>query len=487
MPGFILGGGSPSPYLIPNSIRTLRYTNGGYLSRTPASSGSLTTWTVSTWFKPARENNFGGNGYDTVVLGANYIDQIVYSGPAAEGGNGGSVGVHGNGGSIVVYGGLPNYTDNVGHTHLIIAFDSTQAVSTNRIRIWANGVETTGLLGSYPSLNATMSINQGTVAQYIGNSPYTGDYDGIHDAIFSDYRFFDGQYLTNPYAFGKFDSLGAWIPVKYTGAALTGNSFYLQFQNPSNLGADSSGLGNTWSLTTLTSSDQLTDTPTSNTCTFARDWPGMGGGVLTYCGLQTSGLGVGSFNAMAIPAYWEITANAAGLTAGVISQTGATNTTALSSGTTYGFRLSAGGVLEYTTNGSSWNNIASGLSGIQFPYSTGGSSTANFGQKPLAFAAPTGYKTLTTANLPGASGLASGSFLGNASSDGPYVWMAGSPTSLTINGNAVTFGTHAIKRCSGVKIITSSASYNASGVNTWTATYGIPFNGAHASPSQGDA
>ena len=50
------------------------------------------------------------------------------------------------------------------------------------------------------------------------------------------------------------------------------------------------------------------------------------------------------------------------------------------------------------------------------------------------------------------------------------VWMNGVPKTLTINGNSVTFGTHADKLATGFKLRTSSASYNAAGTNTWTAT-----------------
>jgi hypothetical protein len=41
---------------------------------------------------------------------------------------------------------------------------------------------------------------------------------------------------------------------------------------------------------------------------------------------------------------------------------------------------------------------------------------------------------------------------------------------MTINGNAVTFGTHADKTAGGFKVRSSSASYNASGSNTYSIT-----------------
>lgn len=109
----------------------------------------------------------------------------------------------------------------------------------------------------------------------------------------------------------------------------------------------------------------------------------------------------------------------------------------------------------------------------------------NFGQAPLhasatyhsaaggyfRYAPPTGFKALCQRNLSDSGAvIVSGTFTGNASTDGPVVWMNGVPDTLTINSNAVTFGTHADKLATGFKLRTSSASYNTAGSNTWTAT-----------------
>ena len=64
----------------------------------------------------------------------------------------------------------------------------------------------------------------------------------------------------------------------------------------------------------------------------------------------------------------------------------------------------------------------------------------------------------------------SGSFTGNASTNGPCVDIGGTPGSLTINGNAVTWGTHAYKTSYGFKVISSAATYNAAGTNTFVVT-----------------
>jgi hypothetical protein len=113
---------------------------------------------------------------------------------------------------------------------------------------------------------------------------------------------------------------------------------------------------------------------------------------------------------------------------------------------------------------------------------SGWDCTINFGQAPLRVSAtwheaaggyfrytpPTGFKALCTANLPNGSVTTSGSFTGTLAADGPFVWLNGCPTAMTINGNAVTFGTHADKTAGGFKLRTASASYNNTGSNTYS-------------------
>ena len=94
----------------------------------------------------------------------------------------------------------------------------------------------------------------------------------------------------------------------------------------------------------------------------------------------------------------------------------------------------------------------------------------NFGQRPFTYTPPTGFLTLNTYNLTAGTVTTSGTFTGNLSADGPMVYLNGTPTAMTINDNAVTFGTQADKLANGFKVRSSSASYNASGSNTYVAT-----------------
>jgi hypothetical protein len=101
---------------------------------------------------------------------------------------------------------------------------------------------------------------------------------------------------------------------------------------------------------------------------------------------------------------------------------------------------------------------------------TDSSGVANFQYTP-----PSGFKALVTTNLPEGTITTSGTFTGNGSTDGPFVYLNGVPTAMTIDGNAVTFGTHADKLANGFKVRSSSATYNA---NATSMPYTISTTGA---------
>lgn len=153
------------------------------------------------------------------------------------------------------------------------------------------------------------------------------------------------------------------------------------------------------------------------------------------------------------------------------------------------------GTFSAFKNGSSAGTAISSLSGEWWfafaGYSTNGEWSVNFGQQPWSSYTTTllggtlaGFKALCTANRTYAAPTTSGSFTGNANADGPCVWLGGAPSTMTINGNAVTWGTHADKIAGGFKVRTASASYNASGSNTFSVSVsGNPFGDSTHTPN----
>jgi hypothetical protein len=139
-------------------------------------------------------------------------------------------------------------------------------------------------------------------------------------------------------------------------------------------------------------------------------------------------------------------------------------------------------------NGSGATTIAL-PSGTLIPFAARGGSlnetyNFNFGQRAFAHAAPSGFQALVTTNIPAGTVTTSGSFTGNLATDGPFVYLNGVPTAMTINDNAVTFGTHADKLANGFKVRSSSSSYNASGSNDYSvSTTGEVFKNEVAQPN----
>jgi hypothetical protein len=165
--------------------------------------------------------------------------------------------------------------------HVQIAYDSANATTTNRVRIYVNGVlqtisgtvtttpsTTPSGLAIYPTSSLSGVVNT-AVSHDIGRESATPA--GYLDGYLTEINFIDGQAL-DPSSFGETNLVtGVWQPKKYTGTYGT-NGFYLNFSDNSNntattIGADYSGNGNNWtpnniSVTAGVTYDSMLDVPT---------------------------------------------------------------------------------------------------------------------------------------------------------------------------------------------------------------------------------
>jgi hypothetical protein len=407
----VSAGAGVARYTIANSVRLDG--SADYLSRTPGSAGNRKTWTFSCWVKRA---SLGTNGriFDASFDGTNY-DTLGFNTSNQ------LVVLSSTGGSIVAYMVTTRvFRDPTSWMHIVLKVDTPNATASERIKLYINGVQETAFTtATYPTLNYNFWINH-TVVHDLGRQ-----FDG--SAYLSGYItqpiMVDGTALT-PSSFGETDAAtGSWKPKRPSGLTYGTNGFWLDFSNTADLGNDMSGNNNDWTLNSLSSTDAVSDTPTNN---FS---------VLNYLNPSKSTLSNGNLTA---------------------SGTTDLPTILPSSGDWY---FEIGGVAK------NWTPPAA------FPAAAG---TYNFGQRAFSNTPTAGYKTLCTDNLPTASGSTSGSFTGNASADGPVVWTGAPPATLTIDGNAVTFGTHADKTAGGFKIRTASSPYNDAATNNWTATYSTP-------------
>ena len=435
--------------------RSLRFNSAdsAYLNRTPASAGNRRTWTFSAWVKLSAltGNNIlfsASNGSSTQFYinfsSANTLDVVDYSGSTQLQKTTTQV-----------------FRDPSAFYHLVVVLDTTQASASNRFRLYINGVEVTAFSGTNitPSQNYDGALNS-TVPHAYGRDEF-GD-NNYYSGYLTETYLIDGQALT-PSSFGETNAqTGVWQPKAYSGSYGT-NGFYLNFSNNSNttaatLGKDYSGNGNNFtpnnfSVSAGAGNDSLVDSPTS----YGTD-TGVGGTVRgnynTWNPLQTLGgtggtvsngnldfsIGTSQNNVASTlfvtsgKWYCEITPTAiTGTSIGEITindsngniavgyrSTGTKDVDSYSTNAAYGATWTVGdtigvafdvdnkqvtfykngtsqGAITYTGSALTTNSM-----GVLCAWRTSATfaGTANFGQRPFAYTAPSGFKALCTQNLP---------------------------------------------------------------------------------------
>ena len=253
----ILGGNSAvGGYAIDNSLR-FNDDDSARLSATQLS-GSTTTWTFSCWLK---RSEIGQQNSIFTVGSSSTNDFLMYFSGTAD-----TIDIIVRN-SSTINGRLNTnavFRDASAWYHIVFTYDSTNATSSERMRLYINGERVTSFsTETYPSLNQISVVNNSSYTMHISSIRGGADY---FDGYMAEINHIDGQALS-PTDFGEFDEdSGIWKPIEYSGSYGT-NGFYLDFENSGSLGADQSGNGNNFTPTNLASTDQMLDTPTNNFCT----------------------------------------------------------------------------------------------------------------------------------------------------------------------------------------------------------------------------
>ena len=144
--------------------------------------------------------------------------------------------------------------------HFLLSIDSSQAVSSERIRLYVNGQrETSFSTESYPSQNTNgswWSSNYFQIGRTYGTSNYM-------DGYLAEIVYIDGTAL-DPSSFGEYNDSNIWIPKDVSGLTFGTNGFHIKGENASDLGNDSSSNNNDFTTSGLASNDQVADSPTNN-------------------------------------------------------------------------------------------------------------------------------------------------------------------------------------------------------------------------------
>ena len=245
-------------YAIDQSIR-FNPDDSPYMSKTFGTATDANKWTLSAWSKLAKS----GNGM-----------RFLEAGGSA--GNEDFVGFGGSAGYEKLYfwkRTSSSYNYNLTSTqlfrdfsafyHFVYVFDSSNAVSTERMKAYVNGQRITDFsTETYPSSGLASRINT-AVAHRIGEPVYGG---GHADGYIAEMVFIDGQAL-DPSSFGETNDSGIWIPKDVSGLTFGNNGFHIDGRDSSDLGDDESGNGNDFSTSGLGAHDQVADSPTNNFCT----------------------------------------------------------------------------------------------------------------------------------------------------------------------------------------------------------------------------
>ena len=230
---YIFLSGGADPYII---SRSLRFNSGdsAYLNRTPSSATNQRTWTYSGWVKRSSLSgnlSFFSAGSDASNRSHFLFDSVnqslrFFDVPTSL--------------NIVT---TQVLRDASAWYHFVLAVDTTQATSTDRVKIYINGVQVTSFsTATYPSQNADLQVNK-NIDTRIGSG--AAAYPEYFNGYLADIHLVDGQALS-PTSFGETDTSGVWQPKKFSGAHGT-NGFHLDFKdNSSNaaLGYDAAGSNN---------------------------------------------------------------------------------------------------------------------------------------------------------------------------------------------------------------------------------------------------
>ena len=248
-------GNVPTGYDIDNSL-ILQHTSDEWIYRDGPTSGNRKTFTFSFWFKRASISVPATNYiYDQYFMGQGTYARFHFAGNTVR---------FMFEGSSTELEADQQLTDPNAWYHFILAVDTTQGTAADRVKAYLNGNAYEWNNSDYPSED---DEDQWMHDQdlYIGGN---GDASGAMSTYFAEFVVIDGQQLT-PSSFGETDSdSGIWKPKDVSGLTFGDEGFWLKFDDSASMGADSSGNGNDCALTNVDATNQSTDTPTNNFCTF---------------------------------------------------------------------------------------------------------------------------------------------------------------------------------------------------------------------------
>ena len=266
-------GGAFYTHQISQSLRFDANNSGtsARLYRTYGTVSSQTAFTFSMWVKRSKTYEYGNTSWQMLMStgtgvegggaafgfesgggtsgGLNNRDRITWYG--LKGSTGGT-----NGGDDRING---YFVDTNNWYHIVIRTDTTESDAADKLRYYVNGdlrtrVSTNALNGDLDRFHATSDEHN------IGST--SNGYYGF-GGYMAEFIYADGQSYA-PTQFGESKN-GVWIPKDPTGTTFGNLGFHLKFENASDLGNDSSGNNNDWTVANMGTDHQVLDSPTIGT------------------------------------------------------------------------------------------------------------------------------------------------------------------------------------------------------------------------------
>ena len=238
--------------------------------------------------------------------------------------------------------------------HIFISSD--RSLASPATKLYVNGTQVTSFSTSIEySQDDTGTANANYDTWICGENSSGGRFNGY----VAEYVWIDGTAYAHTDC-GEFDedSPTIWKPIDVSGLTFGTNGFYFDFKASDNLGNDANG-GTDFTETGLAATDQATDTPTNNFCTWnsASEY----GGAFSEGNTKSTGTGhynpMGTFGMAKGKWYWECYLSGSHITCGV-GESGVTPTNAASQ-SSYPFWLiyDNGGATYKYPNPTSGDNI----------------------------------------------------------------------------------------------------------------------------------
>ena len=231
------------------------------MSRTLETPTNGKKWTFSTWYKRGNLDSSNckflgfsannGGGYIGISSDRFYVSDLTYSGSWTV---------------TLTYHQNRTVEDTSKFYHFLVSVDTTLSTASDRVKIYIDGDRVTSFdsYTAHPAQDLITNWNGGSGTLYIGRRGL--DTTNLLDGYMAETNFVDGTAL-GPDTFGVVDtSTNRWIPKTLSGITYGNSGWRLTYADSSNLGDDTSGNTNDFTVSNITSSDQTTDSPTQNHC-----------------------------------------------------------------------------------------------------------------------------------------------------------------------------------------------------------------------------